>query len=70
MESDMEMKTYSNIQTNYALGSEIPENLEEPLLLIIDNNIPDGTVHLFRRMISQGRMSHGLHEMYWRGLIS
>jgi hypothetical protein len=46
MEAHMEMETYSSVQTIYALGSEIPENLEEPLLLIIDHNLPDGAVQL------------------------
>ncbi len=46
MEAHMAMESYGNIQTIYALGSSLWKNLDEPLLLIIDNRMPDGLVYL------------------------
>lgn len=36
------MGNYSKRKTIYAIGSEIEQNKDEPLFLVIDNEITDG----------------------------
>ena len=45
LETNMEIETYSDIRTVYAIGSEMKEN-EEPVFLIIDDKIGDGKIIL------------------------
>ena len=45
LETNMEIETYSDIRTVYAIGSEMNEN-EEPVFLIIDDKIGEGKIIL------------------------
>jgi len=46
LDANLEMESHSDVQTIYAIGSEIEENSEEPILLVVNDSLPDGTVVL------------------------
>ena len=46
LETNLEIETYSEIQTVYAIDSEIEENKEEPVFLVIDDKIGDSKIKL------------------------
>jgi hypothetical protein len=46
LETNLEIEKYSEIKTVYAIGSKLEENEDEPIFLVIDDNIPDGVILL------------------------
>jgi len=46
LDTNLKIENYSDIQTTYAIGSKIPENEDEPLLLITNEKVSDGVIIL------------------------